>query len=262
MSIPYIKQGVFSIRGDRDSQQDSWILLSDRDDLLLASVCDGMGGLSGGEKASQTCTKIIEKEFEDAKELTVNDSQEWMIDTLNEADAAVASLKKGDGSPLGGGSTCVMVLADRHAFQIGNVGDSRISLLRDGILYTLNNMHNYNYLLEKMVENGEIDEEERKMRSVDGEALVSYLGMGNLAMLDTSEKSIPWKKNDWLILCSDGLYKSLNDKQITAILEESGDNPSVAAERLCMEADRLKRRKQDNTTVIVLWCKRTEGNQV
>lgn len=57
-----------------------------------------------------------------------------------------------------------------------------------------------------------------------------------------------------LILCSDGLYKSLDEQQVQAIVEESGENVQIASKRLCEEALRLAVSKQDNTTVIVIGC--------
>ena len=55
-----------------------------------------------------------------------------------------------------------------------------------------------------------------------------------------------------LVLCSDGLYKAMDNEQIAAVIEESGENMDLAAKRLCLEALRLSRKKQDNTTVIVV----------
>ena len=78
-------------------------------------------------------------------------------------------------------------------------------------------------------------------------------------MIDLSENLISWKEGDILILCSDGLYKALNNEQILAIIEESGGNMDIAAKRLCTEAHRLSKKKQDNTTVILLEYHQEEG---
>ena len=62
MNIPIcnLKTGICRIQGDRKSQQDSYLLecLDDRP-MVIASVCDGMGGLTGGEAASCTAAKIL-----------------------------------------------------------------------------------------------------------------------------------------------------------------------------------------------------------
>lgn len=251
-----IRSGAFSIIGDRAVQQDSYSKVENPDGIVLAAVYDGMGGLQGGEKASQTCKEILEASFLEEEKLSVPDSSEWIMDMMNLMDRKVHELTTEDGETLGGGSTCVMVLADGHEFKLGCVGDSMIYLLREDELIRLTRMHNYNLVLDNMVKNGEINEEERLLRSAKGEALISYLGMGGLAMGDI--RNIFWKDKDYLILCSDGLYKSLSDLQIKAIVEESGGNPQIAARRLCEEAYRLRTRKQDNTTVVVVKYTRTE----
>ena len=58
--------------------------------------------------------------------------------------------------------------------------------------------------------------------------------------------------DDVIIMCSDGLYKSLDDEQIQAILEESGNNVKIMSDRLVDTAYRLATGKQDNTTVIAI----------
>ena len=47
---------------------------------------------------------------------------------------------------------------------------------------------------------------------------------------------------------------------LQAIVEESGGNMSIAAERLCKEAQRLGECKQDNTTVIAVRYSLGSGN--
>ena len=81
------------------------------------------------------------------------------------------------------------------------------------------------------------------------------MGIGGLPIIDTSQTPFQMEKDDVVVLCSDGLYKSLDDQQVQAIIEESGGNMQIAAQRLCDEALRLSVSKQDNTTVIaVRYC--------
>ena len=245
--------GCCSILGDRKSQQDScdYVFLEDRQ-LLLASVCDGMGGMAGGELASQTAIRAITRTFREQAPSGLTDAPQWMTDMFVECDRQVAALTREDGCPLGGGSTCLMVISDQTCFVWGCVGDSRIMLLRGGNLLTLTRMHNYFLRLDEMLSTGTIDKAEYQKESVRGEALISYLGIGQLPLIDVPREPIAWARGDVLVICSDGLYKSLSDEQITAIIEESGGNMQLAAKRLCAEAFRLARKKQDNTTVITI----------
>ena len=57
---------------------------------------------------------------------------------------------------------------------------------------------------------------------------------------------------DVAVLCSDGLYRSMSDDQIGALIRDNDIDPDIAAERLCSMALRYGGGAQDNTTVILL----------
>ena len=247
-----LQTGEYSIIGDRKSQQDISRLERKKNGLLLAVVCDGMGGMQGGELASTAGIEAVFEDFASAPLPSDEKAPSWIHGALSLADRRVFELEGPDGDPLGGGSTCVLALADNDSFIWGSVGDSRIYLLSAGKIYKINRMHNYNLQLDTMLRNGEITADERKTMGARGEALISYLGIGKLPLLDIGASAMHWRENDVLILCSDGIYKSLENDQIQAITEEAGGNMQLAAERLCSEAYRLATGHQDNTTVITI----------
>ena len=249
--------GEYSIIGDRKNQQDSSRCEKSGKGSLLAGICDGMGGMEGGERASQSAIQTIFSRFKVSPPPDMGTAGRWLGEVLHLADRQVASLENAQGEPLRGGTTCVLILADENSFLWASVGDSSIYLLRNGNLFTLTRMHNFHLQLDMMLNRGEIGPEDRQRLGVKGEALISYLGMGNPPIVDVASELIPWQPEDILILCSDGLYKSLQPKQIQAIVEESGGNMQLASERLCLEAHRLGTMKQDNTTVITIRCKGT-----
>lgn len=241
----------YSIIGDRDSQQDS-MRYEKRDNVVLAAVCDGMGGMQGGELASQQAIRTIFQEF--AQVPAPRAIPEWLRNIFIRADADVCRLTDPNGGYLNCGTTVVSAIAIDNQVYWGSVGDSRIYFLNRGRIRSITRMHNYNLRLEEMVRNGSISEEERMRESHRGEALISFLGMGELSLIDVNVEPIVMEAGDVLILCSDGLYKSLDDQQVQAIVEESGENMQIASRRLCEEALRLAVSKQDNTTVIAIGC--------
>lgn len=241
----------YSIIGDRDSQQDS-MRYEKRDNVVLAAVCDGMGGMQGGELASQQAIRTIFQEF--AQVPAPRAIPEWLRNIFIRADADVCRLTDPNGGYLNCGTTVVSAIAIDNQVYWGSVGDSRIYFLNRGQIRSITRMHNYNLRLEEMVRTGTISEEERMRESHRGEALISFLGMGELSLIDVNVEPIVMEAGDVLILCSDGLYKSLDDQQVQAIVEESGENMQIASRRLCEEALRLAVSKQDNTTVIAIGC--------
>ena len=237
-----------TIIGDRNYQQD-FSLYTSNGNMLCAVLCDGMGGMESGETASDIGVRHVIQRFQEQPP-TIDESDTWLKTVFAEADARVAALRTPSGT-MGAGSTIIAVLIDKTCMQWGCVGDSRIYLLRNGVLSTLTRMHNYNLQLESLYRTGAISAEERIRETPRGEALISYLGVGGLPIIDTGT---PFALNpdDIIIMCSDGLYKSLEDEQIQAIIEESGNNVKIMSDRLVDTAYRLAVGKQDNTTVIAI----------
>lgn len=248
-----LEVGSYTIVGDRASQQDAlgceW-----KDEMLLAVVCDGMGGMTGGELASSEAIQTIFQAFRQEAGIEERQIPSWLVQCFQEADARVSKLCDAAGQYLHAGTTVAAVLGRENCICWGAVGDSAIYYIHSGRIRRLNRLHNYHLAIDEMIKSGEITEKMAECERAQGEALISYLGVNGLPLLDISCESMAMEREDVLILCSDGLYKSLDEQQILAIVEESGENMDIAAKRLCDEAYRLARSSQDNTSVIVLRC--------
>ena len=262
MKKEQIQVGCYTIIGDRKSQQDTMQYAWKGDDTVLAVVCDGMDGMSGGERASRKAVDVIFKNFADSFVTDEAQYSEWLKRSFVEADEAVAGLTDEAGNILHSGSTVVGVLIKNNRMYWASAGDSVIYYLDTQGIHTVTRMHNYNLRLEQLLNSGKITVEEAKKESMNGrgEALISFLGIGGLPLVDSGSQTILMNQGDIVILASDGLYKSLTAVQIQAIVEESGRNMSIAAERLCKEAQRLGECKQDNTTVIAVRYSLGSGN--
>lgn len=248
-----IQTAEFSIIGDRATQQDACRRLWEND-TFLGTVCDGMGGMSGGERASACAVQGFTDAFNGASLMPEEEYGQWINDTFQKIDLMVSGISNEQGELIHPGTTALVALVKENRFYWGSVGDSRIYYLRGEELHTLNRMHNYNMVLDDRINSGEITQAQAIPERSKGEALVSFLGIGGLRIMDILNKPIEMKPGDVAILVSDGVYKSLDDQQVQAIIEESGYIPSVSAERLCREAYRLTKGKQDNTTVLVIKC--------
>lgn len=250
-----LKAAPFSLIGCRKSQQDFAILLLDSA-CILACICDGMGGLKGGETASREAAELILKDYQSVYhgETEVQTIPEFFKKEAFKLDNLVANLKNKDGSSMNAGSTIVAALVGKNYLYWLSVGDSRLYLLRNQELIQLTADHNYRSELKARLAQGVISQEyfEQEIHSRKADALTSYLGMGGLYKIDVNEVPFPLKENDELLLCSDGVYKSLNQQQIQAVLDDNRISPVITARRIVDTALQLNPRKQDNTTAVII----------
>lgn len=117
----------------KDTNQDSVLIKHakvDGEEILLAVVCDGMGGLSKGELASATVIRAFSKWFDEELpyELENVDLQiigaKWSL-LLKELNAQILEYSKNNGIE-GVGTTFSGILFVGDQYVIGHVGDTRI----------------------------------------------------------------------------------------------------------------------------------------
>ena len=239
---------AISEMGSRSSQQDS-LFCGERDGMLLAAVCDGMGGMNGGEIASGTAARIFAEAF---YEQELPDAAKFLETMALKADEEVFRLTE-NGKPMGAGSTIVSILIRGRDLSWLSVGDSRIYLFRKGELLCPVRPHNYGELLKKQLAEGKIDEAAYRARQKNAEALISFLGIGGLRLMEQNRQPFRLEDEDQVLLCSDGLYRSLPEERIRELLM-SGRNVGVLAKMLVQEAVEAGGSRQDNTSVILIRC--------
>ena len=132
--------GKVHAQGARESQQDSFSVSSEtlHPGGLLAIVADGMGGLSDGDKVSQTIVSTVMHAYVSREEAAAP----RLPALLAKAKLAVDRLLGPDGIRQSGATVVIGMIRD-GLFEYLSVGDSRICLWRDGELHQLNRSHSY-----------------------------------------------------------------------------------------------------------------------
>lgn len=247
----FIEASAFSIIGHREYQQDFAGLVIENK-TALAVVCDGMGGLNGGEQASREAVQLLLEDYD--REKPGQQFTEFLCREAVRMDQLVCGLTNSQGQLLKAGSTTVSVIVHDGKLYWMSVGDSRIYVLRGTSIVSVTRDHNYRRELEDMMARGEITRErfraEASTRKAD--ALTSYLGMGGLRRIERNMKPFPLEEGDMILLCSDGLYKSLDEHQIQAMILDNQISLTVAVRRLVRMAKELAVKSQDNTTAVLL----------
>lgn len=247
--------GVSSHIGKRSSQQDIAMAYQKVSEdgrcptRTYAVLCDGMGGMSGGDKASQLCAEIVMQQLKESNYPVPY--PELFKEAIYEADDEVFSMKDDKGVRVHAGTTLLAAVIEDDKLYFASVGDSRIYLIREGKCYQLTEDHNVMYRLKEQIMAGEITIEEANAAKKK-EALISYIGMGCVSLMDISASPCLLKKGDWILLCSDGLYRSLSVEELLYLLEQYPEDVITTAEVLTSIAVGKGLRNQDNTTVALL----------
>ncbi len=237
-----------TIIGTRKYQQDSYGCI-ETPDGGLAVVCDGMGGLEGGEKASTLAVGML---MEDYLRTPVTDYKEFFYQEAVKLDDLVYHITDEQGKLLGAGTTIVAVHIQGNMIHWLSVGDSKIYVIRSNAMQCIVREHNYRMMLNDLYMKGKISIEQYRSEESKAEALTSFLGIGNVSLIDQSETPVELLKGDIILLCSDGLYKSLSDDKILAIITDNFFDLQRAANELTASALKYSGRGQDNTTVVLV----------
>lgn len=255
-----ISAAAYSIIGHREYQQDYAGLLVEPDQAL-AVVCDGMGGLNGGERASREAVAALLADYRNNP--PGDHFSEFLCAEAAKMDALVHGLQDETGAPLKAGSTVVSVIVRDGMLYWMSVGDSRIYVLREDTMVPVTKDHNYRRELEEALARGDVSREqfEKESHTRKAEALTNYLGMGGLRRIEWNAQPFRLEDGDEILLCSDGLYKSLDVHQIKAMLLDNRASVRVAAKRLVRMALDQAVKSQDNTTVILMEYHNTQSEE-
>lgn len=232
-------------RGARPYQEDSFGFtdlseaVTDRKGFM-AIVADGMGGLKDSKQISSYAVNFLIERFEKYDGSVPEDI--WLGDTAQSLNSYASAME------TGGGSTLAAVLCGKKGIYWCNVGDSRIYLLRKGMLYWVSEDGDYfTELLDEVLRNelsfADADEEERKT------ALTQYIGSGKKIRPEVSKRPLVPEPGDTLLICSDGVYNALNDGELTKILKGDPGFAADAVERRILEKGFTN---QDNFTAVIL----------
>jgi protein phosphatase len=191
--------------------------LGTKDYLMLAVVADGMGGTAQGEVASQTTVETILNEPIPQDLNTAEDWQNWLIQLVEKANAAINEKTKE------GGTTCSLVCIKNHQLMIAHVGDSRIWLQRQGYLCQLSEDHS---MVAMLLASGQLTYEETfdyPERGVLTRSLgaKSRLSPGYIQTLQRfgDNNFLPLENGDRIFLCSDGVWDLVSASEIAEKFE-------------------------------------------
>ena len=253
--MPYHVGCDTNVGAVREQNQDSYIVRytnSVKGDSCIAVLCDGMGGLSEGDLASNTVAKAFEKwyieRFENGKD-GFHQSSENLIEeikiVINYCHEKLLQYGHSRGIRLG--TTLTLLLICNGLYLAMNIGDSRIYLLQE----YFSQITKDDTVLNRMIEENRISIAEAK-NSDKKHILTQCIGVGNSPVPHVYMGNC--KKGDVLFLCCDGMYHELSDSEISEIMQkqrmEQGENSM--SDLKTMIAQVIAKGERDNITGIFI----------
>lgn len=235
MNLTIESQGVSDVGAVRKVNEDACL---NRTDLQLWVVADGMGGHDAGDVASQ---KIVETLGQLPADLSLADLADWVDSALVRVNAELVTLARDAKARTIGSTVVAMAIRGKHAICFW-AGDSRVYRSRKGKLEQLTQDH---AMVEDMVEIGLLSREEAENHP-QANRITRAIGASDDLFVDIDIFEI--QPGDHFLLCSDGLYKELSDKDIGQVMKKHGwKNAAQVAVDMA-----LSRGARDNVTVVTV----------
>ena len=238
----------------KNTNQDSLLIQQAQTDIgnvLLAVICDGMGGLAKGEVASACMIHAFSNWFRlDLPELlsaglhpeALRTSWEQLVHNVDQKIAIYS-----DDHNVSMGTTCVALLIVGDTYYIMNIGDSRIYLISDNI-YQLTKDQTY---VQREIDAGRMTYEE-SLRDSQRNVLLQCVGASPVIEPDFFMGDV--QINQCYMLCCDGFRHVVGAQEFFEAL-----NPNVCVDPGIMQQKLIEltelnkqRRETDNITAALI----------
>ena len=211
----------------RPSNQDQALATETPDGWLLLAVADGVGGAAGGEVASSAAMDTLKGATGQG---SVSDPRLWLTSAFAAANGRVREMAAIDADRPHMATTLVAALVDEEGRAwVANVGDSRAYGLFNGALRQLTEDDSWVAERVRSGELGEAEAEASPYRNMITRAI------GGDDSVETGEIiEIQLEPGDVLLLCSDGLYRMVNDSEIAEVLRQAEPVHEIARRLVAM----------------------------
>jgi len=209
----------------------------------LFIVADGMGGHAAGEVASAMAVQIIAQELTPLASADDPDAPMRMATALVTANRAIHERTEREADKQGMGTTASVLAVSDTGYLIGQVGDSRVYLLREGALRQLTRDHSY---VQEQVDAGLLSPEQARYHPYSN-VITRCIGANGSVDPDVFAGEVA--PSDVFLVASDGLTGMVEDRRLQQLLS-SRAAPARVVDALIAEAN--ARGGLDNITAIIV----------
>lgn len=241
--------------GRRKDNQDFAGTFKNDNDVVLAIVCDGLGGHRGGDVASEMAVSHIGNHWKETSftEEQTNEIKSWLNEVVNQENAHILNAASRFQDLEGMGTTLVAAVFLKEVVMICNVGDSRAYGGCNGEVKQLTIDHT---LKNELVLSGKVSPEEAESH-INKNALTRSLGVNE--MIEADFFIYPKTDYDHILLCSDGLSGVMSTSTIAQIIEDDSLDLKSKTDKLIQTA--IDYQSTDNITVVLVDLSSSESSE-
>jgi len=186
-------------------------------------VCDGMGGQAAGEVASRVAVDQMLSHYRDLR-MTGATAEESFRQAIYRTNQAVWTMSKQHCELLGMGTTMVAACVDGNNILIGNVGDSRAYLVRDGVCRQVTQDHSF-AAEGTWQRSAASDTSERKTVAMLPAWITRAVGVSLSVQPDLFQAELT--EEDTVLLVSDGLTRYATPDAIAEAVRQTRSLPEA-----------------------------------
>jgi PPM family protein phosphatase len=237
-----MKFSVFQVsrKGGRQNNEDRMGYCYTRESGLFV-LADGMGGHPDGEVAAQLALQTVAALFQKEAKPMINDPAEFLPQALLAAHHQIIRYASERGMLDTPRTTLVACIVQGTSAHWIHCGDSRLYWVREGSLVLRTRDHSYSEQAQASKHGFEAHINRNVLFTCLGSPTKPVFDMGGPGTL---------QQGDRIMLCSDGLWDSVDDEQITKILTQLSVGEAVP--ELVETALRKAGDHSDNVTTIAL----------
>lgn len=239
--------GLTDIGKSRKENQDNVYLCDEFENVKYFIIADGMGGVNGGKIASTAAIEAIKAYIDENIydiELEEDQIKDLIRGAILNANKFIYQKAMREENYKGMGTTVILALTYGNRVYIGHIGDSRLYRIRKNIIRQLTKDHSY---VQALLEEGSITKAEAQNHPQKN-ILLKVVGCEEEIEPDIIIKG--FKKDDILLMCTDGLTNMISVKEIYNMIVEGKDDLKDTCKKLINKAN--ENGGYDNISVILI----------
>ncbi len=236
----HCETGCSKTIGSREVQEDFYQIVRSSEGLL-AVLADGMGKELGGKIAARKVTEVFAELFQEYNAL--DHPFYFFQKAFQAANREILKLFE-DGRGRAVASAIMLrespIRGEYPQMYYAIVGNVRVAVLRNGELIPVGSGHTINVLAQDKYYNGDITREDA-LALLDANRIYNYIGRDHFKDIEFYDTPIQLKKNDLIVLMSDGVYEGMEWKRLEECL-----NRQVKCQQLAFDVIEHINQKADD----------------